>query len=251
MLTVTPIWTMLDRPDLYDYLHFANRIWLLRFTSICLPSSRLSRFFRGRPRPRFNSGKASIIDGPAFCEDVDAADIGRSVPSTSTKSLSGELARLEIYKFYEVNKLRVRKEICGPPATYISIKIVRILIIVHPCVIFVAYSLLNGCNIRFQFCAVLFELKIFIQCKSCLYYLSFIAKNYIFKRVLGDFNHQSSLLCKIWLVAVVLFAIVGNQLNVGNEFSSWVILVRWERTLLTWIKKILWQITLNFLWNRF
>lgn len=39
------------------------------------------------------------MDGPAFCEDVDAADIGRSVPSTSTKSLSGELARLEIYKF--------------------------------------------------------------------------------------------------------------------------------------------------------
>lgn len=58
-----------------------------------LPSSRLSRVFRGRPRFRFTSGIAGIMGGPCLFEP-DADECGRSVDSTSTKSLSGVLDRL-------------------------------------------------------------------------------------------------------------------------------------------------------------
>lgn len=58
-------------------------------------SSELSLDLRGLPRFRFTSVGAEL-DGPdCFCDVCDADECGRlSVDSTSTKSFSGELARL-------------------------------------------------------------------------------------------------------------------------------------------------------------
>lgn len=57
---------------------------------INIPSSALgSRIFLGLPRPRFTSGDGWII----LLEPFDVTELGRSVVSTSTYSLSGELLR--------------------------------------------------------------------------------------------------------------------------------------------------------------
>lgn len=70
-----------------------------RFTRYTLPSSIAidgSFNLRGRPRFRLTSGIGEINCGPdCFNKVPDAEEWGRSVVlSTSTKSLSGELARL-------------------------------------------------------------------------------------------------------------------------------------------------------------
>lgn len=59
-------------------------------------SSGLSFCLRGLPRFRFVSGvTGNPVDVDGLCEAPDADDCGRlSVDSTSTKSFSGELARL-------------------------------------------------------------------------------------------------------------------------------------------------------------
>lgn len=59
-------------------------------------SSGLSLSLRGLPRLRLASGVTGMLDVDGSCDAPDAADCGRllSVDSTSTKSFSGELARL-------------------------------------------------------------------------------------------------------------------------------------------------------------